>query len=79
MSYNIGDADQTSCHSTEFELLPSVNTRDLAPGSFLMGKFPALRSSATPFGNAIGTESGGKLNYANLLENQQAYTICSGI
>lgn len=41
-----------------------------------MDEFPALRSSASPFDNAIGRESGGKpeqwLDYANLREGQQA-------
>lgn len=58
------------------ELPPSVNNRNLAPRSFSMDEFPALRSSASPFDNAIGRESGGKpeqwLDYANLREGQQA-------
>lgn len=58
------------------ELPPSSsNNRNLAPRSFSMDEFPALRSSASPFDNAIGRESGGKpeqwLDYANLREGQQ--------
>jgi hypothetical protein len=57
------------------ELPPSLNNRNLAPRSFSMDEFPALRSSASPFDNAIGRESGGKpeqwLDYANLREGQQ--------
>lgn len=49
--------------------------RNLAPRSFSMDEFPALRSSASPFDNAIGRESGGKpeqwLDYANLREGGQ--------
>lgn len=57
--------------------LPSAsnNNRNLAPRSFSMDEFPALRSSASPFDNAIGRESGGKpeqwLDYANLREGGQ--------
>lgn len=69
------------------ELPPSSNNnsnsnssqRNLAPRSFSMDEFPALRSSASPFDNAIGRESGGKpeqwLDYANLREGQQQGTI----
>ncbi|KAI8076214.1 hypothetical protein BDF21DRAFT_439351 [Thamnidium elegans] len=55
--------------------LPPSNNRNLAPRSFSMDEFPALRSSASPFENAISRESGGKpeqwLDYANLREGQQ--------
>ncbi|KAI7895063.1 uncharacterized protein EV154DRAFT_414126 [Mucor mucedo] len=55
------------------------NNRNLAPRSFSMDEFPALRSSASPFDNAIGRESGGKpeqwLDYANLREGQQQASL----
>ncbi|KAI8643874.1 hypothetical protein BD408DRAFT_135034 [Parasitella parasitica] len=63
------------------ELPPSVNNRNLAPRSFSMDEFPALGSSASPFDNAIGRDSGGKpeqwLDYANLREGQQAGRLFS--
>ena len=55
--------------------LPSAANRNLAPRSFSTDEFPALRSSASPFDNAIGRESVGKpeqwLDYANLREAGQ--------
>lgn len=61
------------------ELPPSSNNRNLAPRSFSMDEFPALRSSASPFDNAISRESGGKpeqwLDYANLREGQQGMLL----
>ncbi|RCH81561.1 hypothetical protein CU097_005681 [Rhizopus azygosporus] len=51
-----------------------LSSRNLAPRSFSMDEFPALRSAVSPFDNSIGRESGKPeqwLDYANLREQQQ--------
>ncbi|KAG1452603.1 hypothetical protein G6F56_007773 [Rhizopus delemar] len=55
-----------------------LSNRNLAPRSFSMDEFPALRSAQTPFDNTLARESGKPeqwLDYANLREQQQGIYI----